>query len=155
MAIPALHVSLGIFNKLFKMLENACHQLDIKTAEAGYMPGNSSNEFTEYVTTLQTIRQYEEEISKLEDNARTAEEIALWIVMVVDEEASDQAVVLLKESNDFKKEANLLVSWSNVYYLIHKKISFDDDQIIYQYTYMRKYILYILNLEGKVKIITR
>ena len=52
MAIPALHVSLGIFNKLFKMLENACHQLDVKIAEAGYMPGNSSNEFTEYVTTL-------------------------------------------------------------------------------------------------------
>ena len=119
MAISALHVSLGISNKLFKMLENACHQLDVKTAEAGYMSGNSSNEFTEYVTTLQTIRQYEEEISKLEDSARTAEEIALWIAMDVDEEASDQAIVLLKESNDFKKEANLLVSWANVHYLIH------------------------------------
>ena len=93
MAIPALHVSLGIFNKLYKMLENACHQLDVKTAESGYMSGNSSNEFTEYVTTLQSIRQYEKEISKLEDNARKAEEIALWMAMDVDEEASDQAVV--------------------------------------------------------------
>ena len=70
--------------------------------------------------------------------------------MDVDKEASDQEVVLLKESNDFKKEANLLVSWSNVHYLIHNiYISF------YQYTYMCIYTLYILNLEGKVKIITR
>ena len=31
--IPGLHISLGIFNLLFTLLENACHELDLQLAE--------------------------------------------------------------------------------------------------------------------------
>ena len=32
-ALPGLHISLGVFHKFFKMLEDECSVLDIKIAE--------------------------------------------------------------------------------------------------------------------------
>ena len=32
-ALPGLHISLGVFHKFFKMLEDECYVLDIKIAE--------------------------------------------------------------------------------------------------------------------------
>ena len=32
-ALPGLHISLGVFHKFFKMLKDECYALDIKIAE--------------------------------------------------------------------------------------------------------------------------
>jgi hypothetical protein len=32
--LPGLHISLGIFHRLFSLLEDACHRLDVKAAES-------------------------------------------------------------------------------------------------------------------------
>ena len=92
------------------MLENACYKLDAKTAASGNIPENASLEFTNYVSTLQKLQQFQEQLAQCEDNATTAEEIALWISIDDDEEASGQAEMLLKECEDFRQEAKRLVS---------------------------------------------
>jgi hypothetical protein len=49
--IPGLHLSLGIFNRIWTLLEEACIEMDFKLAEAGGGGGSSSFN-TYYESTL-------------------------------------------------------------------------------------------------------
>ena len=51
--IPALHISLGVFHKLFNLFEEACHKLDIEiaatemTSQGVAMAGHKYRKFVE------------------------------------------------------------------------------------------------------------
>ncbi|XP_047127237.1 uncharacterized protein LOC124808269 isoform X1 [Hydra vulgaris] len=66
-AIPALHISLGIFLKFFKILEVECHLLDIKLA--GFLAINDkhleSSEFDKYVEKQAEIHQLEYDVDDI------------------------------------------------------------------------------------------
>ena len=109
MAIPALHISLGIFNKIFKLFQDACHSLDIKLAESLSTPEDSSISFKEYCATKQKMKDYQKQLNFYNESAITSEEIAMWIAMDEDNEAQDQAETLMKESVDYHNQAEKLV----------------------------------------------
>ena len=69
--IPGLHLSLGIFLRLFNMLEDACHELDIKVAlalakEDGKMDSSS---FRVHVTNLKQAQRLKAEANELHEVA--------------------------------------------------------------------------------------
>ena len=60
--MPGLHISQGIFLKIFNLLENACHDLDVKMALIHSGQNTLSPSYTHHVLNLQeltvAIRQY-------------------------------------------------------------------------------------------------
>ena len=61
MCIPGLHLSLGIFNCLYTLLESACEDLDTKVAGSGVAAGGAS--FQKYSLALKQLREVEEKQS--------------------------------------------------------------------------------------------
>ena len=69
---PGLHISLGIFLRLFTLLEDACHELDVSVALQP-IPGSAGPSFVQYADALQQqstlpddIDTFNEQISCLE-----------------------------------------------------------------------------------------
>jgi len=80
--IPGLHISLGVFYKLFTLLEAAAHELDILIAiTIGRDPSQhqpNQHEFGEYIQSLQTVSALREEIDDLFDHADFCDCLAHW-----------------------------------------------------------------------------
>ena len=54
--IPGLHISLGIFNRLYSLLENACHELDLLQAEdTGAGDTRAGTSFGQYSAALRRL----------------------------------------------------------------------------------------------------
>ena len=55
--MPGLHISQGIFLKLFELLEDACHELNLKTASSA-----------EFVQKLQELKKAKEDHGAAQQN---------------------------------------------------------------------------------------
>ena len=56
--IPGLHISLGIFNRLWDLLENACTQLDLELAkESDGMDGNTFERYGQALHKAAVLRE--------------------------------------------------------------------------------------------------
>lgn len=63
MCIPGLHLSLGIFNRLWELLEHECEELDLTLAYSiGTGSGGGGGTFTHYVDTLRQKSNLEMEV---------------------------------------------------------------------------------------------
>ena len=68
-ALPGLHISLGVFHKFFKMLEDECSVLDIKIAEklAEKEEGAGNKYFQSFIESVEKMSRVETSIAKLND----------------------------------------------------------------------------------------
>ena len=68
-ALPGLHISLGVFHKFFKMLEDECSVLDIKIAEklAEKEEGAGNENFQSFIELVEKMSRVETSIAKLND----------------------------------------------------------------------------------------
>ena len=68
-ALPGLHISLGVFHKFFKMLEDKCSVLDIKIAEklAEKEEGAGNENFQSFIQLVEKMSRVETSIAKLND----------------------------------------------------------------------------------------
>ena len=68
-ALPGLHISLGVFHKFFKMLEDECSVLDIEIAEklAEKEEGAGNENFQSFIELVEKMSRVETSITKLND----------------------------------------------------------------------------------------
>ena len=71
-ALPGLHISLGVFHKFFKMLEDECSVLDIKIAEklAEKEEGTGNENFQSFIESVEKMSRVKTSIAKLSDEIR-------------------------------------------------------------------------------------
>ncbi len=79
--LPGLHISLGIFYRLFSLLEDACHQLDFKLAQNTSPSPASQTSFNEYSLALHQTRELQDEREKLDEAAATLEQVASYLTL--------------------------------------------------------------------------
>lgn len=60
--MPGLHISQGIFLKIFNLLENACHDLDVKMALIHNGRSTLSPSYTHHVLNLQELNRAKAEL---------------------------------------------------------------------------------------------
>ena len=65
--MPVLHLSLGIFNCLYDLLEDACGRLDLELADKLNTAGIGGASFQRYAELLQQLRQLQGEDSCLRE----------------------------------------------------------------------------------------
>ena len=78
--MPGLHITLGIFDRLFDLLEEACHLLDVKLAESGRQE-DTLHSFKLYSTALQNISELEEERQREDEEASAAEQLSTFLAV--------------------------------------------------------------------------
>lgn len=62
-SLPALHITLGIFGRLFELLEQSCHSLDLQLAHLSNS-GPAPEPYQKYVELVQTITSLKEKASR-------------------------------------------------------------------------------------------
>ena len=104
--MPGLHITLGIFDRLFDLLEEACHQLDIKLAESGRQE-DTLHSFKLYSTALQNINELEER-QREDEEASAVEQLSTFLTV---KEADIQQVEFCRQTAaELRRKVATLVS---------------------------------------------
>ena len=82
-ALPGLHVSLGIFMKLWRLLESDCHKLDLELAMVGKGREEDREGFALYLERIQEISKLEEEKEAATQYATTLDGLTTAVAMRV------------------------------------------------------------------------
>ena len=109
---PGLHISLGIFYRLFKLLESECHRLDLKLA---LTPGASNLaagwSFENHVALQREKEQLDEKVESADSEIESTEAQAMWYTPhLPDAETNPNLAILFQELEKMKKEKETMVS---------------------------------------------
>ncbi len=114
--LPGLHISLGIFYRLFSLLEDACHQMDFKVAQSRASNTSTQSSFEEYIRCLHECRELEEEKSRVEEEASILEQASTYLTITIslpDPQGSALLKSMLEEAGNRRRVAQI-VSIDNI-----------------------------------------
>ncbi|KAL5481525.1 hypothetical protein EMCRGX_G021706 [Ephydatia muelleri] len=80
---PGLHITLGIFTKIYGLLEDECHTLDLELALHSREDAHSS--FSKYSHELQRLRMLQAELEQAQKSYDLSQQIATYVSLVVGE----------------------------------------------------------------------
>lgn len=78
--MPGLHISLGIFYRLFELLEACCKRLDLALAQHSSQ-SDTLHSFRLYSAALQKVAELEAEIRKETEEAEAAEQLCTYLAL--------------------------------------------------------------------------
>ena len=85
--LPGLHIWQGIFIKLFTLLENECHELDLKMGSSLSSPmGMSATAYEAYSDALKELSKFKKELDLAKDNTMLLDEMQTYCTLLVGEE---------------------------------------------------------------------
>ena len=121
---PGLHISLGIFQKIFDSLEKACHQLDIKIAAnaEAQIPTTASAKYRSYFEANNEIYRKEEEATQHDKVAATLQQLLTWRHLSCNESTYPVLERMKEQTIQSQKAAVKLVSICNLSSLVRFNI---------------------------------
>ncbi len=125
-SLPGLHISLGIFYRLFSLLEDACHQLDFKVAQSRTSDPSDQSSFQEYARCLHELRELEEEKSRVEEEASILEQASTYLTITISLPDAQGSVLLrgmLEEAGNRRRRVAQIVSSTYTQYSVHVSLS--------------------------------
>ncbi len=81
MCPPGLHISLGIFFRLFTLLEESCHELDLLLAQHSNSHLRTGSTFEEYSTALRNRHQLREQSAMYLERVEQLEQFANFVAL--------------------------------------------------------------------------
>ena len=111
-ALPALHISLGIFDRLYKLYKDACHELDVKLAAAMSAPVQGTDTFMQYSKQIQEKGKMTEKMEEILNEAEWYEDLAVQLAFFHEQgvERDGEVSAVQREAIKLHEEANSLVS---------------------------------------------
>ena len=79
--IPGLHISLGIFNRLYSLLENASHELDLLQAEKDTGDSHAGTSFGRYSAALRELDELQALHQVTEQVCRNGDQLLLHLTL--------------------------------------------------------------------------
>ena len=80
---PGLHITLGIFTKIFELLEDECHTLDMELAL--YSREDAHFTFSTYSEALQKLRMLQAELEQTQKTYDALQQMATYASLVIGE----------------------------------------------------------------------
>ena len=101
--MPGLHISLGIFYRLFTLLETSCHQWDLELAQHASQP-DTLHSYKLYSSALHNLVKLRQDLSAETEEANAADQLASFLaVRGMPHAGSDRLLstscILTKEEN--------------------------------------------------------
>lgn len=107
--IPGLHLTLGIYNRLWSLLEDACAELDLRLAASGDS-GEGGLSYSLYSSRLKQRSELQSQLQTQLGYASVAEQLATYLSMSLPNPESNQTLQgLLKEAAAARKKADEMV----------------------------------------------
>lgn len=111
-SIPGLHISLGIFLRLFNLLENAVHKLDCELAATSITTGSTTS-FADHIQASEQLAKLKEDRVRVEQRATVVEQVIT--LSAVNQSASFSTTPLLvnamlQEAAKLRQELQTIVS---------------------------------------------
>ena len=75
--MPGLHISLGVFYRLFSLLESSCHQLDLELAQHASQP-DTLHSFQLYSAAIHNLQRLNEARTTGIEEANAAEQLTSY-----------------------------------------------------------------------------
>eukprot|EP00731_Ephydatia_muelleri_P004935 Em0002g1111a len=97
---PGYHITLGIFTKMFNLLEAVCCNLDLELAL--HATDVDSSSFSKYSLELQKLPLLQAELEEAQQALENFQQMATYVVLVGGAERNPRAVNLLKQAADKK-----------------------------------------------------
>lgn len=84
--LPGLHISMGIFYKLYSLLEEECHLLDLRLAlQLSANTGLATSSYEEYATSLRELTALKEQLEVLHHEHNSLKDLFNYSAMIVGE----------------------------------------------------------------------
>ncbi|KAL5500642.1 hypothetical protein EMCRGX_G012236 [Ephydatia muelleri] len=83
--LPGLHITQGIFTKIYELLEDACHSLDLQLALVNH-EGSSSASFAHYSNELKKLQSAQAKQKQAQSALSAAEELVTYVAIAFGEE---------------------------------------------------------------------
>ena len=120
---PGLHIMLGIFTKMFHLLEALCCQLDLELAS--HTTDFDSSNFSKYSQALQRLPLLQGDLKTAQHSQEVLQQVATYVALVHGEENPLAAAVdLLKQSAAKKKSGNALVRHYTTSTIVFKLVQY-------------------------------
>lgn len=94
---PGLHISLGIYDRLWELLEAACTELDLLLAKYT-SAGGLDNSFEEYVSALRKREELNSKLTAAEGRVRALDEQVTFFSLHTPNAAVNQQLKILREA---------------------------------------------------------
>ena len=85
--LPALHITLGIFYRLFNLLENECHKLDLKSALLRSSVSTTVS-YATYATAMQKVQQITEDTQHLQAQLKDVTQLVSYFTLHLTEDSA-------------------------------------------------------------------
>ncbi len=103
-------MSLGIYDRLWDLLEGACTELDLQLAHHTTEGGGDGNTYQQYIAALRKREQLKSSHATEDTRATTLEQLANFFSLHIPNEAHRrQLVILRKEASQARLRVNALV----------------------------------------------
>ena len=117
--LPSLHISLGVFFKIFTLFEEEVHKIDVIIAlkqsslSSANASGGGGDQYQAYIANLRQITELHRKADELEDEADFFDELATWAALDNQEtDGSDGQLELLRgQANLARRKATDLVRY--------------------------------------------
>ena len=107
--IPGLHMTQGVFMKLFRLLEATCHQFDdLQLAYTYQEESSSSSSFTKYTEELHKLQVAKAKLAEAQDSLAALEEAVMYVVVVYGED-SPVMDILIRHALDRRQSVEKMV----------------------------------------------
>ena len=93
---PGLHISLGVYDRLWDLLEGACTELDLLLAQHTAQ-GGEGNTYEQYVSALRKRDQLKSTVATEEQRATIMEQLITFFSLNIPNEAHRQQLALLRQ----------------------------------------------------------
>ena len=98
MCIPGLHLSLGIYNRLWSLLGDACNELDLILAESSPDNISSNSTYSQYVSLIRRKSELQSELHDQQDYLTVLNEMVTFSsISLPDAEHNDVLKELRKD----------------------------------------------------------
>ena len=79
--LPGLHITLGIFFRLFSLLEDECHCLDLEVAKRNIVQPDDRTTFASYASSLHRRTSLQEEKDQLTNLLNTINQVITYLAL--------------------------------------------------------------------------
>ena len=97
--MPGLHITLGVFTKIFKLLEDTFHELDLKLACSSSQIAASSSTFEEHHQEMLRMLSAKEDLTSQIQGLNGHEQLTTYLSILFDE-TNEVVKGLLEQSRD-------------------------------------------------------
>ena len=84
-----MHITLGIFYRLFELLEMDCHQLDLCLAQGSETVESCTREFWAFMKAKREAKAFSDEIQTKKEQLKTTEQLGSYLMLIFQTSQSD------------------------------------------------------------------